>query len=128
MAEINQPSDVQRVEEKRGLFSYAPNLPISIRIVAFLLLLGGIGMIVVAAMDFFITEDTTEETFYMPPLFLVVLGIFYLVLSNGLARLKKWAFYLYAAVVLIGFLINPFGSIIALILFAFVFVNRKRFN
>ncbi len=101
---------------KTSLFSYAPDLPISIRIVSFLLFLAGAFELVFGLIGFL-----------KPTAMSIAWGVLLLLTSNGLARLKKWALLLYLVAVVVGFVTNPVGGILALVLALFVVSHYKRF-
>lgn len=110
----------QQVAKKCGLFAYAPNLPTSVRIVALLLFIFGV-LLVLPGLVMVWAGLTGYSSSLIPAVGLILIGTFFLILWNGLVRLKKWAFYLSVLLIVVGF---PIG----LLFFIFIFLNRKKFS
>ena len=112
---------------KKSFFSYAENLPVLIRISAFLLFLGGALGIGFLLVPFFIgSAPALNPVFWMS----LVQSVYLLVVSHGLAQLKKWSLYLWLAgllgIVALSFMAGSFS--VALLVQAGLFIASASYH
>ena len=106
----------------KKLFSYSKNIPNSVRIASFLWLFPTIFSILV--IPYIIVKGLNLDLV----LYTAFMGISGLLISYGLSHLKRWAVYLFGAIIVLSFFITGAGSTLFLIVFLFLLPHWRKFN
>ena len=97
------------------------NLPLVIKIITLFIGSGGLSLIGGIFGDI-VRPPTSTPHFYLIRL---IVGVSMVSVAYGIVTGKKWALWLYAAIVLLGLFINPMYAIIPLLVAIYLFYNNK---
>ena len=94
--------------------------PLGIRIIALLSLVGGLSLLGGTVTDIF-----NQKLSLFKYLVRGGSGIIFLAIAYGLIRGRRWAMWLFGAVVLVGLFVNPGCAIIPLFIFLYIWSRRS---
>lgn len=98
------------------------SVPHSLKIIAFITLVGGLSILGSTLVDFINPVDTN----FWSHSFRIIIGLTAIAIAYGLIEGKRWSIWLYGFITLLGLLINPMLSIFPLILLAFLYTKRHK--
>lgn len=98
------------------------SVPHSLKIIAFITLVGGLSILGGTLVDFVNPVDTN----FWSHSFRIILGLTAIAIAYGLIEGKRWSIWLYGFITLLGLLINPMLAIFPLILLAYLYTQRHR--
>ncbi|MEX1063998.1 MAG: hypothetical protein WED06_01515 [Candidatus Paceibacterota bacterium] len=100
------------------------NLPLPIKLIVLFTLIGGLSIVGSAFADIF-DSASVSLSFYILRL---VAGLLFILIAYGLYRKQRWAIWLNALMVVIGFLINPILSLFPAVIVAYLYFKKDLFR
>lgn len=96
-------------------------MPFLMKVVALLLLVGGLGISGSVLTDFISTEEIGFG-YYITRL---IVGFVMILIAYGLFRRRRWSLWLYALVIIVGLFVNLMLTLFPLAIFIYLYVHRK---
>ncbi len=119
--EKNEGTVVEEVAEQLHVDLPEVALPLPMKIIALVTLVGGLGILGSSLTGIFVPARGTFQSYILN----LVSGVIFLAIAYGLYQKQNWSTWLYGAIVLIGLFINPAFSIVPALIVIYMIMNRR---
>lgn len=99
-------------------------IDIWLKLIALLTLVGGLSILGNVISDTVSTRAITPGFYTLR----IVIGIMAVSISYGIIERRSWAIWLYAVIVIIGFILNPWIAALPALILIYLYTQRKEFE
>ena len=112
---------VESVAEQLHVDLPQVNIPLPMKLIALLTLIGGLSTLASTFTGIFSATEVTASRYILN----VVAGVLFIAISYGLIKRQNWATWLYGLIVIVGLFINWAFSILPALIVIYLIINRK---
>lgn len=119
--EVNEDSPLEKVADELHVNLPEVNLPLGLKLVALLTLVGGLGTLSSMFAGIFDTQDFDLKSY----IFRLIGGVIFIAISYGIIKRQNWATWLYGVMVIFSLIINWPLAILPAVIVIYMYFNRK---